>query len=143
MESSHASLAEEPPGGRETVGTNTRRQPHLVITDCSQQFEPVQEQLPSRIKWRKKRPVPQENRVGRKRQRPKETQPVDPHTALLAIQRNPSLTNSVPAEDFMSVLARLDMPKKVEELINHTIKHLCVKGKEQTNCNIYIPSFPL
>ena len=133
MESSHASLAEEPPGGRETVGTNTRKQPHLVITDCSQQFEPVQEQLPSRTKWRRKRPVPQENRVGRKRQRPKETQPVDPHTALLAIQRNPSLTNSVPAEDFMSVLAHLDMPKKVEELINHTIKHLCVKGKEQTN----------
>lgn len=129
MESSNAPVAEEPPGNRECVGPNHRGQPRFVVTDCSSQFEPVQQQLPSRTKWRKKTSMVPVSRVGKKRQRPKEIQSVDSQTALLAIKRRPTLTNSVPAEDFMSVLDRMDLPELVHQLINKDLPHLCVKGK--------------
>lgn len=91
--------------------------PQFTWVDCTPQPEPTQDTHPPT--WNR---VRRQQKERRNTSVPKDPPPIDTETALAALHIEPSVTDGVPAEDFMAMLGRMYPPELLENLFNRTDK---------------------
>ena len=98
--------------------------PQFTWVDCTPQPEPTHDTRPPT--WNR---VRRQQKERRNTSVPKDPPPIDTETALAALHIEPSVTDGVPAEDFMAMLGRMYPPELLENLFNRTDKKLSLKLK--------------